>query len=334
MENEKLNINKELEKLEAKMGKIMADSAQEEIGTSKREINKLSMQIEDLLVHEAGFPPNIASTLVQNMHDKFTYEVGKNIASTRTNEYEESKHNLSTVEQDTPKGTSDKLESFSQDGVAINNRKYGQNLEQICEEVFREYKMRLSRVDDRRVEEAVYNIRKMVDRTSHKLQDMHEDFSRDIVKDVAKKVEELGIAINEDLLDKVEAEVVRIGQEHGLIDEEQKKVVIVDGEGKKHEITDPEGVEKLDKIDSDLAKKFIDSTTDAPSDVGGEDKYAGVDKAAKAFNDFAASLQNQTKSEEEISRSDAENLSDNQKAFKGDPVRDENAKKRLEDMFK
>jgi len=286
MEEEKLNISKELEKLEAKMGKIMADSAQDEIVEAKREITKLSMQIEELLVHGAGFPQNIASTLVQNMHDKLEYEVGKNIASTRTNEYEESKYNLSTVEQDTPKGTADKLESFSQDGVAINNRRYSQNLEQICEEVFREYKMRLSRVDDRRVEEAIYDIRKMVDRTSHKLQDMHENYSKDIVKDVAKKAEELGVAINAELLDKVEQEVVRIGQEHGLIDKEP------------------------------------------------ENEYAEVDKAAKSFNDFAASLQSQTKSEDEITRSDAEDLSENKKAFKDMPARDESTRKDLESLFK
>jgi hypothetical protein len=32
---EKLNISKEIEKLEAKMGRIMADSAQDEIGETK-----------------------------------------------------------------------------------------------------------------------------------------------------------------------------------------------------------------------------------------------------------------------------------------------------------
>lgn len=211
---EKMDIKAELSALENEMGRIMVGSTQDEIGETRKEITKLSMRIEDLLVNEARLPRNIVETLVQNMHDRLTLETCRNIASTREKEYDESKYNLSTVEQDTPKGTADNLERFSQDGgVAINDNKYAQSLEQICEEVFNEYKMRLSRVNDRRVDEAIYDIRKMIGKTSQNMQDIHESYSRSIVNEVSRRASELGMTINKGLLEKVDEEIAKCEKE-------------------------------------------------------------------------------------------------------------------------
>ena len=261
---DKVNVSDEIKRLEADIGKIMVGSAQDEIGESKREITKLSSRIEELLVEQAGVPSSVAAKLVENMHERLTYDVGKQIASSRSQEYEETQANLSTVETDTPEGTLENLERFEQGGVAINNRRYGQNIEQICEEVFNEYRMRLGRINDRRVDEAVYDIKRMVSRTSGNLQEIHESYSRDIARDVAKKVGELGERVSPEIQAKIETEVEQKIEENG----------------------------------------------------------------------FMSGLQAQTVSEEEMARMDAQELSDNEKAFRGTEEPSKSNRSELEDMFK
>ena len=351
MENEKINVRDELKRLDYNFGKIMATSAGEEAKEVRKILSFASQKIQDFLVEELGVHPRNAEEFVRGMNDKQIHEITKSILNTREEEYYGTKKNIDIIATGDKKRTIEELGEFQQGGIVISNSEYRTLVENVRKQLIKDYTEKLSKVGNNYV---INGIRGIINKNIDTVLQMHDEYSKRMIKDCNKGVEALGDALKyemeQELLDKVEAEVVRIGQEHGLIDREQEKAVIIDSKGEKHEITDPDELAKIDKIDSELAKKFVDSTSETPTSVTGVDGDGNVhtttdpeeikkietatDKAAKAFNDFASSLQSQTKTEEEISKSDAEDLSENQKAFKDSPARDEDRKKHYESMFK
>lgn len=281
MDKQRLDISEELNKLKAYMGRDMASMSAEEINMAKKEIQKLSQNIEEVLTRQAGLPRNSIVNLINDMNEKFALNVGKNIRATREQEYDATRKTVDTVQKDDSRGAMAKVSQIEQTGVVTNDRKYEQTLEQICDEVFIEYKMRLSKANNRRVDEAVYDIRSMIKRASGRMMDIHASFSRDIKKVVAEKISELDESVRADLLEQVEEEVVRIGKEQGIIPEEPETAVIIDSDGVRHEITD---VEEIDKI------------------------LKEEERAAMGFNDFAKKMQGLTVSDEELAKQDAKEI--------------------------
>lgn len=295
-------------------------------------IDNLNDEIAAVLQRNMGYSLEQINRIMRGINEPFKAQIIEQIQSSRSNEvntadFELSAAEIASIADKTLTETHKRLEEFSETKVSSRqaNDKYEYSVDKIVKATIEAYKRQLGDGRERRTEQVCDYICHEIESLKKKLVNEHLEIS-----DATNNI------INTRLS----------GIQQQVMDAIGNVAIIVNEKGEKHIVTDSEELKKIDKIDSDLAKKFINSTTDEPGNVGGgdddhsepsdksEDKYAGVDKAAKAFSDFASSLQSQTKTEEEISRSDAENLSDNQKAFKGDPVRDENAKKRLEDMFK
>lgn len=329
---EKEEIREAVHRAKTVINATIGDFSHIEKEEVKTLLNRLNGKIEDILAGDMRLSRNQVAFLIDNINEPLKKEVLRQIDRSRENEAQNHDFELSAVEvssvaNQTLDETRDRLEDIGGRKVssARSNAEYERSIEKLVDAAVGAYRKQFANVRDVRAGQDVdYICRKI------------KGITEDVMKTHLKVSDSINGFSNKTLEGVYEQVVAAIGE----------KAVIVDKDGVRHEITDSEELKKIDKMDSELSKKFIDSTTDEPGNVGGdddnhggssvrsEDEYAEVDKAAKKFNDFASSLQSQTKSNDEVARDDAKDLSDNEKAFRGSEEPSVSRRKDLEAMFK
>lgn len=207
MEKQEINVSEELDKLGNEIGKIIVGSTQDEAVEVKKEINRLVQNVEEILVSQAGIPRGNARRIIENMQESLNYSIGRNLTGTREAEYTKTKENLSTVEKTELQATSDELSRFQCEGVALKNNKYCNSIEKVCEEIIHDYRRKLGNMGTRGAEDAYFDIKNRIGRTSNNLQEIHKDYSEKIKQDISNKVGELGLKITASISTQIEQTV-------------------------------------------------------------------------------------------------------------------------------
>lgn len=285
-----------------------------------KQLDKLNREIEDILARDIRLSRSQIEILMANINRPLRTQVLKLIESSRQNEatmadFELSALEISSMGKETLDEICGRLEDVETTKVSSRqtNDEYNKAIKKLIKAVTDKYNEQFK--NDRSLRENI--CRKIEDATDELIKN-HSNWSE---------------ATNEIINTRLQ------GIQEQIIAEMEKTAIIVDKDGKRHEITDPEKIAEIDKIDSKLSSKFIDSTGSTPTSMTGVDEQgnvhttkdpdeinkveAEVSKAAKTFNDFASSLQSQTKSFDEVARSDAESLSENQKTAKDTRDRDD-----------
>ena len=208
MENEKLNVAEEMQKLEFEIEKASSDLTVEELKDVKTRIQRMSSEIEDTLMNSKSMPRDAALRIVERLNDEIVDIVQKEIASTRKNEYEETRYNISTIGNTASKETLDKLGMFEQDGGIVNkDNKFEQTLEEVSDRIVNAYRKPLEQFDPRRAYDVTYEIKNIVNRAKVEIMESHTNCSDEIRRQAKRKVEELGIKLTAEVEQTLDTEL-------------------------------------------------------------------------------------------------------------------------------
>ena len=204
---QQINVQEELERLENQIESIIDGATKTEAEYVEKEIRTLIKRVEEALIYEAGFPSGNVSERVKDLQKSLKDRLGKNLTSSRQAEYDETKANLSTVEKTELQDTSEGLARFQCQGISSKNNQYCSTVEEICEEVMRDYKRTLANIGTRGAQEAYGNIRAGIIRISGNLQEIHKDYSKRIKQDISKRIDEVGLKMTYALEQQIEQSV-------------------------------------------------------------------------------------------------------------------------------
>lgn len=208
MENEKLNVAEEMQKLEFEIGKDLSDLTVEELKDVKTRIQRMSSEIEDTLKNSRSVPRDAALRMVERLNDEIIDFVQKEIASTRKSEYEETRYNISTIGNVANKETIDKLGMFEQDGGIVNrDNRFEQTLEEVSDRIVNAYRKPLEQFDSRRSDDVVWEIKNIVNRAKVEIMESHTNCSDKIRRQAKRKVEELGIKLTAEVEQTLDTEL-------------------------------------------------------------------------------------------------------------------------------
>ena len=204
MEKQDINVSAELKKLEAQIGSTIVNATKEEAIEVKRKINRLVLNVEEILVNQVRLPRGNVRRIVENLQDNLNYNIGRNLTGAREAEYNGAKEELSIVEKPETQDTLNELARFQHEGIDFKDGKYFDNIDTICEEVIHEYRRKLANMNTRGADDAYVDVKNNITRASNSIKVIHEEYSRRIKQEVSKKIDELGVELTASLDEEIE----------------------------------------------------------------------------------------------------------------------------------
>lgn len=282
MEKQTADVVDELKRIETNIGKNAVDCSQVEINEAKKQIQRMSTEIEEALNNYGKISKGDVLRAVEQVYDQMNKMVGDKILSTRHSEYLETRHNLTSIAGD-KEVTSEDLEDFKQNGIVNKDKQYEKLIEDVCYNLTSTFKRKFQDARDRKSEDTVYDITRSVKKTGNFLVDIHGEYSEKIKKEILEEIETIGIKVNGDLENKLEDEIWRIGEKHGLIKPDKSR-------NKGKEIESVETGDKIEKSVEPHVKKFNDFAKSLCRDVEGD---------SQTIDNYKADLEKDKKTERE-----------------------------------